>query len=109
MVVGFGAEFAVLWLERYREAVAGAVPAGRQAAAVAGGAAAPGILTSGAALVLGFLAMSVGGLPGLEGLGFDLPMLRDFGLVAALDIALAVGAALFVLPALVAWTESRAA
>jgi hypothetical protein len=33
--------------------------------------------------------------------GFDLPMLRDFGLVAAMDMVLALMASLVVLPALV--------
>jgi hydrophobe/amphiphile efflux-3 (HAE3) family protein len=101
LVVAFGTEFAVLWLERYREAVAGGVKAGEGAAEVATRTAGPGIIVSGSALTLGFLALTIGGLPGLRGLGFDLPMLRDFGLVAAMDMVLALMAALVVLPALV--------
>jgi hydrophobe/amphiphile efflux-3 (HAE3) family protein len=101
LVVAFGTEFAVLWLERYREAVSGGVAAGERAAEVATRTAGPGIIVSGSALTLGFLALTIGGLPGLRGLGFDLPMLRDFGLVAAMDMVLALMASLVVLPALV--------
>jgi predicted RND superfamily exporter protein len=98
LVVAFGTEFAVLWLERYREALAALSTEPAAIAASAG--AAPGILVSGGALALGFLALCVGGLPGVSALGFDLPMVRDFGLVAALDIVLAVLASLVVLPEL---------
>jgi predicted RND superfamily exporter protein len=101
LVVAFGTEFAILWLERYREAQAGGLAAGAEAAEAASRAAGPGIILSGAALTLGFLALTVGGLPLLTQLGFDLPMLRDFGLVAALDMVLAVVASLLVLPAMV--------
>lgn len=101
LVVAFGTEFAILWLERYREAVADGVPAGAGAAEAASRAAGPGIMLSGAALTLGFLALTLGAFPGLSALGFDLPMVRDFGLVAAMDMVLAVVAALLVLPALV--------
>ena len=101
LVVAFGTEFAILWLERYREAIGAGSPAGGDAAAAATRGAGPGILVSGAALTLGFLALTIGGLPGVRGLGFDLPMVRDFGLVAAMDMVLALVAALVVLPALV--------
>ena len=101
LVVAFGTEFAILWLERYREAQADGIPAGAEAAEAASRAAGPGIILSGAALTLGFLALTIGGLPFLAGFGFDLPMVRDFGLVAALDMVLAVVASLLVLPALV--------
>ena len=101
LVVAFGTEFAILWLERYREAVgAGAAP-GSDAAEAASQTAGPGIVLSGAALILGFLALSVSGPTGIRNLGFDLPMVRDFGLVAAMDMALAIGAVLVVLPVLV--------
>jgi predicted RND superfamily exporter protein len=101
LVVAFGSEFAILWLERYREARAQEAPAGVQAAAAASTAAGPGILISGSALALGFAALAVGGIPGVSALGFDLPMVRDFGLIAAMDIVLAVAAVLVVLPAAV--------
>ncbi|GAC1583492.1 MAG: hypothetical protein NVS3B24_22210 [Candidatus Dormibacteria bacterium] len=101
LVVAFGTEFAILWLERYREAVASGDVAGPEAAAAATRGAGPGILVSGAALTLGFLALTIGGLPGVRRLGFDLPMVRDFGLVAAMDMILALLASLVVLPALV--------
>ena len=101
LIVAFGTEFAVLWLERYREARTAGVAAGEAAARQASRAAAPGIAVSGAALALGFLALAVSVLPGLSQRGFDMPMVRNFGLVAAMDIVLAVLAALVVLPALV--------
>jgi hydrophobe/amphiphile efflux-3 (HAE3) family protein len=101
LVVAFGTEFAVLWLERYREAVAAGATAGPAAAEIATSNAGPGIIVSGSALTLGFLALTIGGLPGLRALGFDLPMVRDFGLVAAMDMVLALMASLVVLPALV--------
>ena len=101
LVVAFGTEFAILWLERYREAVAAGIPAGERAASIATRGAGPGIVVSGTALTLGFLALTIGGLPWVRDLGFDLPMVRDFGLVAAMDMILALLASLVVLPALV--------
>jgi predicted RND superfamily exporter protein len=105
VVVAFGTEFAVLWLERYRESIEAGLTPG-DAVPAASLAAAPGIVVSGSALALGFLALAAGGLPGVSNLGFDLPMVRDFGLVAAMDIVLAVAAALVVLPALVLRLEA---
>ncbi|MHB8507076.1 MAG: MMPL family transporter [Candidatus Dormibacteria bacterium] len=101
LIVAFGTEFAVLWLERYRDVVYQGATPGIAAAEEATAGAGAGILVSGCALGLGFLALTVGGLPGLGELGFDLPMVREFGLVAAMDIGLAVLAALVVLPAMV--------
>ncbi|MEA2646027.1 MAG: uncharacterized protein QOE92_1110, partial [Chloroflexota bacterium] len=101
LVVAFGTEFAILWLERYRESLAAGAAPGADAAEAASRAAGPGIILSGAALVLGFLALTTGVLPGVSNLGFDLPMVRDFALVAAMDMLLAVLAALVVLPAIV--------
>src|SRR5258708_18816612 len=93
LVVAFGTEFAILWLERYREAIASGTEAGSAAADEASRGAGPGILLSGGALVLGFLSLAAGALPGIASLGFALPVVRDFGLVAAMDIVLAVAAA----------------
>jgi predicted RND superfamily exporter protein len=101
LVVAFGTEFAILWLERYRDALADGVEPGAMAAEAASRAAGPGIMLSGGALALGFLALAAGALPGVSGLGFDLPVVRDFGLVATMDMILAVAAALVVLPAIV--------
>jgi predicted RND superfamily exporter protein len=101
LVVAFGTEFAILWLERYRDALAAGVQPGAEAAEAASRAAGPGIMLSGGALALGFLALAAGVLPGLAGLGFDLPVVREFGLVATMDMVLAVAGALVVLPAMV--------
>ena len=101
LIVAFGTEFAILWLERYRDALADGVEPGAEAAEAASRAAGPGIMLSGGALALGFVALAAGALPGISSLGFDLPVVRDFGLVATLDMILAVAAALVVLPAIV--------
>jgi predicted RND superfamily exporter protein len=101
LVVAFGTEFAILWLERYREALADGFPSGAEAAEAASRAAGPGIMLSGGALALGFVALAAGALPGVSRLGFDLPVVRDFGLVATMDMVLAVAGALVVLPAIV--------
>src|ERR1700682_3305376 len=94
LVVAFGTEFAILWLERYREAMADGSSPGAEAAEAASRAAGPGIMLSGGALALGFVALAAGALPGISSLGFDLPVVRDFGLVATLDMILAAAAAL---------------
>jgi predicted RND superfamily exporter protein len=101
LVVAFGTEFAILWLERYRDALAEGVEPGAEAAEAASRAAGPGIMLSGGALALGFVALAAGAVPGISSLGFDLPVVRDFGLVATMDMILAVAAALVVLPAIV--------
>jgi predicted RND superfamily exporter protein len=101
LIVAFGTEFAILWLERYRDALAEGVEPGAKAAEAASRAAGPGIMLSGGALALGFVALAAGALPGISSLGFDLPVVRDFGLVATMDMVLAVAAALVVLPAIV--------
>jgi hydrophobe/amphiphile efflux-3 (HAE3) family protein len=87
VVIAFATEFAVLWLARYRAERAGGAPA-EAAAAVASRRVGPAIVASAAALVAGFAALAVS----------PVPMVRDFGLWCAGDLALATAAVLVVLP-----------
>jgi uncharacterized protein len=87
VVVAFATEFGVLWLSRYRaERRAGA--AADEAAAVASRRVGPAIVASAAALVAGFAALAVS----------PAPVVRDFGLWCAGDLALATVAVLIILP-----------
>jgi hydrophobe/amphiphile efflux-3 (HAE3) family protein len=87
VVVAFATEFSVLWLSRYRsELGAGATPA--EAAATASARIGPAIAASSLALVAGFLVLAIS----------PVPMVRDFGLVCGLDLALATAAVLALLP-----------
>ena len=87
VVVAFATEFGVLWLARYRSERAGGVDAA-EASAVASRRVGPAIVASAAALVAGFAALAVS----------PVPMVRDFGLWCAGDLALATVAVLVLLP-----------
>jgi hydrophobe/amphiphile efflux-3 (HAE3) family protein len=87
VVVAFATEFGVLWLSRYR-AERRAGTAADEAAAVASRRVGPAIVASAAALVAGFAALAVS----------SAPVVRDFGLWCAGDLALATLAVLTVLP-----------
>jgi predicted RND superfamily exporter protein len=89
VVVAFATEFSVLWLSRYRSERR----AGGQAAAAADLASSrigPAVIASALALILGFgiLALS------------PVPMVRDFGIWSAVNLALATVAVLVLLPPL---------
>jgi uncharacterized protein len=87
VVIAFATEFSVLWLGRYRaERAAAAEPAA--AADTASRRVGPAIVASAAALVAGFAALAVS----------PVPMVRDFGLWCAVDLALATAAVLVLLP-----------
>jgi predicted RND superfamily exporter protein len=87
VVVAFATEFGVLWLSRYRsELRGGAEPSA--AAEVACRRVGPAIVAAAAALVAGFAALAVS----------PVPMVRDFGLWCAADLALATVAVLVLLP-----------
>jgi uncharacterized protein len=87
VVIAFATEFGVLWLGRYRsERGAGVDPA--IASSVASQRVGPAIVASAAALVAGFAALAVS----------PVPMVRDFGLWCAGDLALATVAVLVLLP-----------
>jgi predicted RND superfamily exporter protein len=87
VVVAFATEFGVLWLGRYRSERAGGTSAAT-AADVASRRVGPAIVASAAALVAGFAALAVS----------PVPMVRDFGLWCAGDLALATAAVLVLLP-----------
>jgi uncharacterized protein len=87
VVIAFATEFGVLWLARYRaERSAGADA--DAASAVASARVGPAIVASAGALVAGFAALAVS----------PAPMVRDFGLWCAGDLALATVAVLVLLP-----------
>ncbi len=95
VVVAFATEFSVLWLSRYRaERTAGA---GRDAASgTASQRVGPAIAASALALVAGFVVLALS----------PVPMVRDFGLVCGLDLALAAAAVLALLPPMArAWLD----
>jgi hydrophobe/amphiphile efflux-3 (HAE3) family protein len=87
VVIAFATEFGVLWLARYRgerargaDAVAAADVASRRVG--------PAIVASAAALAAGFAALALS----------PVPMVRDFGLWCAGDLALATAAVLIMVP-----------
>ena len=87
VVVAFATEFGVLWLSRYRaELRGGADPS--IAAEIACRRVGPAIVAAAAALVAGFAALAIS----------PVPMVRDFGLWCAADLALAAIAVLVLLP-----------
>ena len=87
VVIAFATEFGVLWLARYRaERAADVDPVA--AADAASRRVGPAIVASAAALVAGFAALAVS----------PVPMVRDFGLWCAADLALATAAVLVLLP-----------
>ncbi|HEY7202475.1 MAG TPA: MMPL family transporter [Candidatus Dormibacteraeota bacterium] len=87
VVIAFATEFGVLWLARYRaERAAGAEA--DAASATASSRVGPAIVASAGALAAGFAALAVS----------PVPMVRDFGLWCAGDLALATVAALVLLP-----------
>lgn len=87
LVIGIGTEFTILVLERYWEDRArGEAPARAMTSAVAR--VGPAVVASAATVAAGFGAL----IPS------DFPMLREFGIVTVVDVALAVLAALVVVP-----------
>jgi len=96
LVTAIATEFGVIISGRYfqeREGGAGLAPAlrstyGRTGLAVA---------TSGLTAIAGFAALVTS----------DVAMLRDFGLIAVVDLAVALAGVVLVLPAMLVWTERR--
>jgi uncharacterized protein len=97
LVVATCAEFSVLLVSRYREErQRGLDPAAANARAAqrTGGA----FVTSALTTIGGFAVLVFA----------DLPLLRDFGLIVTLNIAIALVSALVVVPPLVLWADQRA-
>jgi uncharacterized protein len=97
LVVAIGTEFAVLLTERYRQERRAGHP---DAVAIARTAASTGraVAASAATTVAGFAVLGVS----------DIPLLRQFGLLTVLDLALAVLAVVLVLPAIAGLAARRA-
>lgn len=89
MVVAISTEFSVILASRYRqEREAGGDP--REALESAWATSGAAVLASGVTVIAGFAAL----------LASDIPMLRDFGLVTVVDLAVSLAGVMLVLPAL---------
>jgi hydrophobe/amphiphile efflux-3 (HAE3) family protein len=97
LVVAISTEFSVLLSERYRaERLAGRAPAAALSATYRSTGAA--VLASGATAIAGFAVLVVS----------DIAMLRDFGFVTVVDLAVSLLGVLVVLPAVLMLAERRA-
>ena len=95
LVIAIATEFSVLLAARYEEERRASVSVGealRRAYSRTGAA----VLASGITAIAGFAAL----------IATDIRMLRDFGLVTVLDLAVALLGVLVVLPAALVWAES---
>ena len=96
LVIAISTEFSVLLSSRYRqEREAGAGPARAIELAYASTGAA--VLASGATAIAGFAALVVS----------DIRMLRDFGIVTVVDLAVSLLGVMLVLPAALVWAEEH--
>lgn len=96
LVIAVGTEFAVLVLARYvEERRAGRPP--QEAAAHGVPRIGRAFVASGLTLVGGFAVLALS----------PMPLLRDFGIVVAIDVVLALGSTLILLPPLLVWADQR--
>jgi uncharacterized protein len=96
LVIAISTEFSVLLSARYRqERAAGAGPARAIELAYASTGAA--VLASGATAIAGFAAL----------IASDIRMLRDFGIVTVVDLAVSLLGVMIVLPAALVWAEEH--
>jgi predicted RND superfamily exporter protein len=96
LVIAIATEFSVLLSARYEEERQPGVPVGealRRAYSRTGMA----VLASGITAIAGFAAL----------IATDIRMLRDFGIVTVVDLAVALLGVLIVLPAALVWAETR--
>jgi hydrophobe/amphiphile efflux-3 (HAE3) family protein len=96
LVIAIATEFSVLLSARYEEERAPGVPVGealRRAYSRTGMA----VLASGITAIAGFAAL----------MATDIRMLRDFGIVTVVDLAVALAGVLLVLPAALVWADRR--
>jgi uncharacterized protein len=94
LVIAIATEFSVILSARFHEERAGGGSVGealRRAYARTG----PAVIASGITAIAGFAVLIVS----------DIRMLRDFGLVTVLDLAVALAGVLVVLPAALVWAE----
>ncbi|MFL5869520.1 MAG: efflux RND transporter permease subunit [Solirubrobacterales bacterium] len=95
LVIAIATEFSVLLCARYEEERRGRAALGdalRSAYSRTGTA----VAASGITAIAGFAVLGVS----------DIPMVRDFGLVTVLDLAVALASVLIILPAALVWSES---
>lgn len=108
LVVAIATEFSVILSARYHEERQGGRSVGEalRAAYARTGAA---VFASGMTVLVGFAVLAAGAplslLPGLD--QTDFPLVRDFGLVAVVDLAVALVGVMVVLPAALVWAEER--
>lgn len=96
LVIAISTEFSVLLSARYRqERDAGATP--EEALEVTYASTGAAVLASGATAIVGFAAL----------IASDIRMLRDFGAVTVVDLAVSLVGVLIVLPAALVWAEER--
>ena len=96
LVIAIATEFSVLLAARYEEERGPGVPIGealRRAYSRTGMA----VLASGITAIAGFAALTA----------TDIRMLRDFGIVTVVDLAVALAGVLLVLPAALVWADRR--
>jgi predicted RND superfamily exporter protein len=96
LVIAIATEFSVLLAGRFEEERAPGVPIGealRRAYSRTGMA----VVASGITAIAGFAAL----------MATDIRMLRDFGIVTVVDLAVALLGVLLVLPAALVWAETR--
>jgi predicted RND superfamily exporter protein len=94
LVIAIATEFSVILSARFHEERAGGGSVGealRRAYARTG----PAVIASGITAIAGFAVLVVS----------DIRMLRDFGIVTVLDLAVALAGVLVVLPAALVWAE----
>ena len=96
LVIANCVEFAVLITARFLEERAGGLES-REATDTAAARTGRAFFTSGAAAIAGFATLIVS----------PLPLLRDFGLIVTMNIAIALLAALIVMPPLLVWADER--
>jgi uncharacterized protein len=102
LVIAIATEFSVILASRYREERHGGRSVGealRRSYARTGAA----VLASGLTAIAGFATLIVTAIPGLG--NYDFPMLRDFGFVTVIDLAVALLGVMLVLPAVLVWAE----
>jgi predicted RND superfamily exporter protein len=103
LVIAIATEFSVILASRYHEQRGRGDSVGealREAYSRTGAA----VLASGLTAIAGFATLIVTAIPGLG--DYDFPMLRDFGFVTVIDLAVALLGVMLVLPAVLVWAEA---
>ena len=106
LVIAVATEFSIILGSRYREERQAGLdlPEALRAAYSRSGAA---VVASGVTVTAGFAVLALAGPAAALGLPSVAPILSDFGLVTVVDLAVALVGVLLVLPAAIAWHETR--